>query len=237
MTGNGRIFVLHLLSIHEGAGEGEFVGVFDVAAGGESAGEAGDSEAEVFEFLFEVEGGEVAFGGRVGGEDDLGDFFVRDTLEEFGDVEVSAVLGALHDAAKHVIATAIAPESFEGDDVEGFLHHTEGVRVAAFIGADVTEGIFGNMKAALARVEAMEIFECLGEGFELVLILLEEIEHESFGESRSDRWQGNELFDQFLEGFGVHAIRGVRSKKTGVRSKKYEKFEFEFPPRLCEGGD
>src|SRR5262249_6247775 len=55
----------------EGLGEGDLVGVFEVAADGQTTRDAGDAHAERLEELGEVDGRGLALHARVGGEDDL----------------------------------------------------------------------------------------------------------------------------------------------------------------------
>ena len=79
---------LEVAAAFEGAGHGDFVGVFDVGAGGDAGGDAGDAEGGfgVAEFLGEVGGSGFAFGGGAGGEDDFFDF--GEAGEEVGDAEL-----------------------------------------------------------------------------------------------------------------------------------------------------
>jgi len=66
----------------ECAAECELVGVFEVAADGQAAGQAGDLDAQGGQAAFEVPGGGVALDVRVGGQDDLLDRVALDAAEE-----------------------------------------------------------------------------------------------------------------------------------------------------------
>lgn len=115
-------------SMREGGRKGEFVGVFDVAAGREAATEAGDFERAVFEFSAEIESGEIAFGCRVGGEDDFAYMFLFDAIEER--FYVQGVFGMffgrdVERAAQDEVAPGVAPGSLDGDDVHGFFDDAE----------------------------------------------------------------------------------------------------------------
>jgi len=59
------------LAICQGGDQGQFVGVFDVAAGCHAATDAGNFDFVGFEFLFQIEGGQITFGGWVGSQDDF----------------------------------------------------------------------------------------------------------------------------------------------------------------------
>ena len=64
------------------------VGIFDVAAGGESLGDAADADVAALELGDEVEGGGFAFYTAVEGEDDFFDGLFVEALEEGVDVEL-----------------------------------------------------------------------------------------------------------------------------------------------------
>src|SRR5262249_15480851 len=75
----------------EGLAEGDLVGMLEVGADREAAGEAGDGDVRASHQFGDVEGGGLAGGGRVGGEDDLGDVAALDAAEELGDLQVLGV--------------------------------------------------------------------------------------------------------------------------------------------------
>ena len=102
-------------------------------------------------------------------------------------MEMGAVLGAFHHAAQDMVASPVLSQTFEGDDIEGFFYDAQAVFIAFGIGADTTEGVFGHMEASGAGMERMEAFQCLSEGLKLILVLLEEVEHEALCHPRSDR--------------------------------------------------
>lgn len=60
-------------SVFEGAGDGDFVGVLDVRAGGDAGGDARDAESGEagVGFVGEIAGGGFAFDGGGGGEDEF----------------------------------------------------------------------------------------------------------------------------------------------------------------------
>ncbi len=73
--GSAGVWELKVAAAFEGAGHGDFVGVFDVGAGGDAGGDAGDFDGGVglVELGGEVDGGGFALSGGGGGEDDFFD--------------------------------------------------------------------------------------------------------------------------------------------------------------------
>src|SRR6476646_3506966 len=83
---------LHALAAADGVGEDVAVGVFDVAAGGEAAGEAGDLDVrETRDEGLDVQGGAVAFKGGVGGHDHFADRSRVEALDESVEREVGGI--------------------------------------------------------------------------------------------------------------------------------------------------
>jgi len=67
--------------------EGDFIGVFEVAADGDTIGEAADGYLKRAKNFGEVHGGRFPFDGRVGGYDDLLDGIVCETAQKLADVQ------------------------------------------------------------------------------------------------------------------------------------------------------
>src|SRR4051794_40412982 len=93
-------------SPREGTAERDLVGVLEVAAYGQPAGEAADPHAHRLDQRGEVGGGRLALEVRVGGEDDLLDDVVGEPVQQLADAQVvraDAVDGADR-APEHVVA-------------------------------------------------------------------------------------------------------------------------------------
>src|SRR5204862_4180524 len=73
---------LHLASPFEGASEGELVGVLEVAADGETAGDAGDLDGQRLQQGSQVHGGGVALDVGVGAQNHFGDALAIDAGQQ-----------------------------------------------------------------------------------------------------------------------------------------------------------
>lgn len=135
----------------ERGGEGEFVGVFYVAAGRESATETGDLEVGSFELSAQVERGQIALGRGVCREYHFADGFLSDAAEKFGNMKGMLGLFLRRDiecAAKNMVETAVATRPLDGDDVHRLFDDTEESRVPILVGTDATEIVLGDVETS-----------------------------------------------------------------------------------------
>ena len=111
----------------EGPAEGELVGVLEVAADGEAAGDAGDLEPERLEQPAEVHRGGLALDVGVGAEDDLLDALGVEAGEQLLDPQLVGpdALDGADGALEHVVATLELAGLLDGDDVAGLLDHAD----------------------------------------------------------------------------------------------------------------
>ncbi len=193
------------LAICQGGDEGDLVGVFDVSAGRHAASDAGDFDFVGLELLFQVQSGQIAFGGGVGGEDDLLDTVAFDAMQELAYAQIAAVVvaPALEQASQDVIQPLVGAGAFDGDDVERLFDETERVGHAFRVAADVAELSLGDVEAASAAFQVVERFKAFGEALEFVFALFEKIEYDTLGHFRTDGGEGGEMRDKRLENFGV----------------------------------
>src|SRR5262249_32304344 len=91
LKGEGSLDLGDVAAAFEGLGEGALVGVFEVAADGQTARDAGDAHAERLEELGEINGRGLALHARVCGEDD---FLHAGRLEAHQELAHTQVLGA-----------------------------------------------------------------------------------------------------------------------------------------------
>src|SRR4051812_44465417 len=107
----------------EGPSEGDLVGVLQVAADRQAAGQPAHGDAHRLDQPGQVGGGRLALQVRVGGQDQLGDRAVGEPVQQLAHPQVvraDAVDGADR-PAQHVIATPELPGALDRDDVLGFL--------------------------------------------------------------------------------------------------------------------
>src|SRR6185312_151720 len=112
----------------EGAAQGDLVRVLEVAADGQTRGEAGDLEFEVHEHAGDVGRGGFALEVGVGGDDDLGDRAIRETLHELTDAELvraDSVDGA-DSAAEHVVETTELAGALDSHDILRLFDDADG---------------------------------------------------------------------------------------------------------------
>ena len=141
----------------EGTLEGELVGVFEAASGGEAVGDAGDWNPERLEDLDEVVCGSLAFDIGAEGEDEFGGVLVADALDEGLDTELGGadVVEGGKAAAEGVVKTAEGAAALEGEDVGGLLDDAEFTALAFRVAADATEGSGGEKPALAARLDLL----------------------------------------------------------------------------------
>ena len=123
-------------------------------------------------------------------------------------MEVAAVVvaTALEEAADDEVQALIGTRAFNSDDIERLFDDAQRVREALGISADVAEVILSDMEAARAAFQVMQGLEAFGEALELLLILLEKIEHDPLGHFRSDGGEGGKMRDEGLEDFRIMHI-------------------------------
>lgn len=209
----------------EGAGEGEVVDEFEVAAHWYAAGEAGDAEAwEVFEEAGEVACGGFAFGVWVGGDDDFFDGWrwrgfavcpgyvgecAADALEEGGDVEFfwPDAVEWVECAAEDVVAPAVFCGSFDDLDVFGFFYDTDDGGVSGAIGADAAGFFLADVFADSAEGDAvLEVAECVLDAFDVLRFDREEVQGDALRAFWPYAWQSGEFVYDVLEWTFEHGL-------------------------------
>ena len=197
------------LAICQGGDEGEFVGVFDVAAGGHTATDAGNFDLAGFQLLFQIEGGQIAFGSGVGGENNFLYAIIFYPMQEFIDAQIVAVIAlpAFEEAAQDMIEALIGTGAFDSDDIERFFHEAEGVLDALGISADRAEFSFGDVETADTAFQMVERFEALRKALEFLLVLFEEVEYDAFSHFGTDGGESGKMCYQGLEDLWIMHLK------------------------------
>ena len=122
----------------ERSAQGELVGVLQVAADRQAAGDAGHPHAEGLEQPAEVHGGRLALEVRVRAEDDLGDALGLEARQQLPHPELVGAdpLDRADGSLEDVVAAPELAGALHGDDVARLLDDAEHGRVAAVVGAD-----------------------------------------------------------------------------------------------------
>ena len=197
------------LAICQGRDEGEFVGVFDVAAGGHAASDPGNFDLAGFQLFFQIESGQVTFGGGIGRQDNFLYAVICYPMEELVDTESITVvaLAAFQEASQNVVETKVGASTFDSDDIEWFFHEAEGVSYTFGIGADGAEFAFGDMETACAAFQVMERFEALRKALEFLLVLFEEVEYDAFSHFGADGGESGKMCYQGLEDLWIMHLK------------------------------
>ncbi len=223
---------LEVAAAFHGAGHGDFVGVLDVGAGGDSGGDAGEAEGggDAADLVGEVGGGGFAFGGGRGGEDDFfdGAVGVGEAGEEVGDAELLRTYSAdgRERAVEDVVDAVVAAGLFDGGDVGGLFEDAERALVADGAGA-VGAGVdVGDVVAEGAEAELGAEFEDgFGEGAGVFVGGAEDVEGEALRGFGADAGELAQLVDEAGHGFG----------ETGHFSRLLQAGEVEAAHHACDG--
>lgn len=201
----------------EGAGEGEFVGVFEAGAGREALGDAGDADAEGGEAFGEVGAGGLALDVAAEGEDNLLDALGGNAGLEGIDAKVfrSHAIEGTDASAEGVVASAVGAGFLEAEDVEGAFDDAKDAVGAGRVGAEGAGLGLGEGAAGFAGGDAFAGGdEHVGEGTDERGIGLHEVQGEAFGgagpdagESPEGGGQGDDRFGKGGHGSGLRRGR------------------------------
>ena len=203
-----------------GAGEGEFVGVFEATAGGHALGEAGEGDGEVSEEGDEIIGGGFAFDIGAEGEDDFGGGIFGGALEEGIDAEIvgADVIEGGDAATEGVVATGESARAFDGEDIGGLFDDAEEEGVAKGIGAELAMGFGGEEATEGAGVNALgDALDGASDFGGVGVWGLDHPEGDAFGASGADAWQAFEFGDELADGWRIFcAFHWAKDSAEGV---------------------
>ena len=96
--------------------------------------------------------------------------------------------------------------ALQGQQVAGIGDHTDHPGPACFVAADLTEGISGEVEAALALPHlAAGGEQGIREGLDLLTWLVQQMQRQTLGRTRPDAGKPLELIDQPCQGSGETA--------------------------------
>src|SRR5439155_24967484 len=145
-------YLAHLPAALEGLRQRHLVGVLEVAADREAAGDAGDPRREGLEQLAEVDGRGLALHARVGREDDLLDRLALEPAQELADLEVLGpdAVQRRERPQEHMVAAAKLPRAIEREEVVRLFDHAQEAAVAPGVATDAAGIFLGDVEAHLA---------------------------------------------------------------------------------------
>src|SRR6202521_5842250 len=164
---------IDLATALERANQRHVVGVFEVAANRQAAGDAGHHRHMRSEQVGQVHGGRLSLEVRIGGQDHLLDPAGGHPHDQFAgsDLLRTDAVDRADGAVQHVVPTAILASPVDRQDVERLLDHADARRVAAGIGAEGArvDAAIGDVAAAGAVGDVLlDRQEWSGKGTRLV---------------------------------------------------------------------
>src|SRR5262245_49832027 len=195
----------HLLPALEGLAEGHLVGVLEVAADRQPAGDASDAHAERPQQLGEIDRGGLALHARVRGEDHLVHRLRLEPGEQLAHLDVLRPdpVQRRERAEQHVVAALELTRALEGEEIVRLLDHAETPGVSRGIPADAAGILLGDVPAARAMHDTgPELGQRHGELVDLVGGALEEEEREPLRGLRPDARQSLQRLDEARDGVG-----------------------------------
>lgn len=135
----------------------DVIGVLQLGAEGEAAGEAGHSNAEGGDKAAKVHGGLLAFKIGIGGQDNLFDRVVLESGKQFPGTDIvgADALGGGDSAVEDVVKSFIDAGMFQRQDVLRLLHNADLGDIALGIAADRAGVGLGDVTARRAEIDPL----------------------------------------------------------------------------------
>ena len=187
-------------AVHDGAAQGQLVGIFDLIAHAHAAGQDGDLHVGIRgQAAKDVEIGGVALHRRAQGQDDLLHPTLLDAFLEAIDLDVAGA-DAVHgrdEAAQHVVQAMVLVGILDAHHVLDILDDADGARVTRRVAADGAHLGLADVVAHLAIAYlAAHLDDRLAKVNRLLLVLLEQMQYQAQGRFAPDARQLGELTDR-----------------------------------------
>src|SRR5208282_4046173 len=154
---------LHFAAAFHGLQHGDFVGVFDVAADGNSHGDAGHAQSLSLslslslplQLLGEIGGGGFSLDGGIGGQDNFFDFAAADPADQVGDAQLfwAHSVQWRNGAVEHVVDAVKMPRLLDGGNVGRLFDHADQLLIAGRTAAVDTGIDVGDVVADRAQTQ------------------------------------------------------------------------------------
>ena len=170
-------------AVHDGAAQGQLVGVLDLVAHAHAAGQDGNFDIGVrCQAAEDVEVGGVALHRGAQGQDDLFDSTSLDTLFQAIDLDVGGA-DAVHgrnEATQHMVQPVVLVGVLDAHHVLDVLDNTDGACVTRRVAADGAHLGLADVVTHLAVAYlAAHLDDGLAKGDSLLLVLLQQMQHEA----------------------------------------------------------
>lgn len=183
-----------------GPGQGDFVGVLEVAAHRDAVGDPGRADIGRLQEPGDVEGSCFAFDGRIGGQDDFRDGFIGTQAgQEFSqpDLVRPDILQGGNDPVQDMVKPFVLVDAFHSGNIAWIFDHTDDGAVTSGRGTDVARVLVGHVAADGTQPGRAPGFkDRCSQSFHTVLWLGQQMESQALGRFAADAWQFAEFSDQ-----------------------------------------
>jgi hypothetical protein len=180
----------------------EFVGILEIAAHWQAAGNTGDREAERFKESRQIHGGGFAFDVGVGTQNDLRDRMIAQPVEELFHAKLigTDTIDGIDGTLKHVIAPAVFAGALDGNDISRLFDDTDDRRIAPVIGTDPATHLVADVEADLTKPDLrLGLADGIGETERVSIRQLDEVKSDALGRLWADAREPAKLVDERLD--------------------------------------
>ncbi len=181
-----------------GLEHGDLVGVLQIGTDRNTHGDARDADAQRFDQLRQVNRSGLAFGGRIGGHDNLFDGAAFEAFDETFDLQLigADTFERRQSPAQHVIDAIELPRFLDRLDVGRVFHDANNVLVTRRARTEQAGIAIGNVVADRAFAHAfLGLADRVGEGQSLGTIHAKQVEGEALRRFLADPRQSFEFLD------------------------------------------
>ena len=160
-----------LATAGKGPGNGDLVGILEIAAGRKTVGQSAHPHPGAGKALAEVMGGGLPLHIGIGGDDDLLHRPVRQASQELPDAELVRPhpVDGRECSLEDVVDPAELPAAFHREDIQGRLDNTELAAISLRVGADRAELAFAEEVTVAAAPDGVpEAVEGVAEAVDVV---------------------------------------------------------------------
>jgi hypothetical protein len=183
--------------------QGEFVGIFEIAADGQTARDAGHLQTEWLQESRQIHRRRVAFEVRIRTQDHFGDRLGLYSTEQLADTKLFGpdALDRIQCTTEHVIAPSELSRPFDSDDVARILNDTDKRLISSLVCTDRADRARADVEAQLADHCFLGDFDDgAGETKRVFFCHLQQVKSYSLRGLRSDTRQASEFVDEILYG-------------------------------------
>lgn len=183
-----------------GTGQGDFVGIFEIATHRNTMGNPGRADIGWLQEPGDVESSGLPFDGWIGCQDDFRYGFIgAQAGQEFpqADLVRPDILQGRNDPVQDVVQSFVLMDAFHGGYIARIFNDTDNGAVTTGRSTDITGILVGQVAADGTQPGGSPgVKNRLGERLHTVLWLGQQMESQALGRFAADTWQFAELRDQ-----------------------------------------